>query len=103
MELILEMQQDKVVPVSALGDIEICIEGVLFTSSLHPVDALMDERKWDGETRKEVITSVRARSMVCVCNLASGHYTSFPTNGLTSPSSGSVRATPRGACCHRNK
>lgn len=49
------MQQEKVVPISALDEIEIRLGGVLFTSSLYPVDAQMDERKWDGATRKEVI------------------------------------------------
>eukprot|EP00984_Skeletonema_dohrnii_P006597 scaffold2364_cov79-Skeletonema_dohrnii-CCMP3373.AAC.1 len=36
-----------------------------------------------------------------VCNLASGHYTSFPTNELTS--SRAVFVQPLGACCYRNK
>eukprot|EP00984_Skeletonema_dohrnii_P028698 scaffold18754_cov155-Skeletonema_dohrnii-CCMP3373.AAC.3 len=87
------MQQDKVVPVSALGDIEICIEGVLFTSSLHPVDALMDVRKWDGETRKEVC-GVGTEHGVCVTWPPGITIHVFP-NERTYKSSGSVRATPR--------
>eukprot|EP00985_Skeletonema_marinoi_P029778 scaffold29032_cov152-Skeletonema_marinoi.AAC.2 len=38
---------------------------------------------------------------LCVCNLATGHYTSFPTNELTS--SRAVFVQPLGACCYRNK
>ena len=51
----LQMQQDKVVPVSALDNIEIRLGGVLFTSSLDQVSAQMDEQNWDGATRKEVL------------------------------------------------
>ncbi len=36
-----------------------------------------------------------------VCNLAFGHYTSFPMNGLSSPWAVFVQFL--GACCYRNK
>eukprot|EP00985_Skeletonema_marinoi_P018748 scaffold10564_cov149-Skeletonema_marinoi.AAC.2 len=42
-----------------------------------------------------------AAACVCVCNLASGHYTSFPMNELMS--SRAVFVQPLGACCYRNK
>lgn len=51
----LEMQQQKLVPISVLENIEIRLGGVLYTSSLYPVEAQMDEMKWDGATQKQVL------------------------------------------------